>query len=189
MTARRGRRIVTGVAVGALMTVGVSACSSDSSTNASSSTTSTTADPRVVPPTGGIASWLELAATEAQLGAVIDATVVVANDTGEVVHVAACGVPFLVQLESPSIPAEFVRRLCLEDFVVPVGESRWPAKITTTYHSCSRSPDSTLPSSTTIVRCLEPPGVPPLPPGDYRAVADMAGSAIPAPAPVEVMLH
>jgi hypothetical protein len=190
MAARRVRRFVVGLGLGVLIAVGASACGSDDSTSSPSSTTrSTIADPRVVPPKGGIASWLELAAVEAQPGDVIDATVVIANDSGEVVHVAACGVPFLVELESPSIPAEFIRLLCLEDFVVPVGESRWPTTITTTYHTCTRSPDSTLPSSTTIVRCPEPPGIPTFPPGDYRAVADMASSAIPTPAPVEVTLR
>jgi hypothetical protein len=88
--------------------------------------------------------------------------VIVENDTGQTMRVMGCGSPFQVRLHRDGVrELDLTWQDCLEDFLVPMGTSRWPVHVPT--------------------RLANPDGV--LPPGEYQArihqnATEMATAAV-----------
>lgn len=85
--------------------------------------------------------------------------VVVENDTGNTVRIAGCGRPFQVRLHRDGVrELDLTWQSCLEDFLIPMGTSRWPVHVPTIL--------------------ANPDGV--IPPGEYEATIHQNTTNIPA---------
>ena len=125
-------------------------------------------------------------------GSAIDATVVVENDTGKPVEYRMCGTgsPYQAHLKGEQYEQDpGLWKMCMGTVQqLPVGESRWPVRLHTSYSQCSQPESVPLPPRTLPLACVG--GVPQtLPAAPYEAVVDAADSELPRPPPVEVRVR
>ena len=107
--------------------------------------------------------------------------VVVDNETGAAVHVAACGTPFAVALRNRHVKPEVVWPLCRTDVVIPEGRSSYEVIILASLLVCTNAtPTGTTPA------CLPGGGMPPLPPGRYHAALYQQPSVVAQPRAIPV---
>jgi hypothetical protein len=98
-------------------------------------------------------------------GSSLSGYVLVDNNTGHAVHTYGCGALFQVLLISSHYRTPVAWLTCLQPFVIPVGESRYPAPVRASYSECSQGRPQRG-----FRPCLPGGRPPPLPPGDYHAV-------------------
>jgi hypothetical protein len=136
---------------------------------------------------------IELPSTELVAGVPVHGTLVFVNGSNQAITLASipiksesgCIPGWIVVLTSGSVPpsANFSTTCKKGEWVVPVGESRYPFTMLTTYQYCSSPPPSPANPD-----CLPGRVIPPLPLGGYRAVLTTQGVGFPIPAPVPVRL-
>ena len=64
--------------------------------------------------------------------------VLVENNTGHAVHTSGCGTLFQILLTSSHYRPPVAWFTCWQPFVIPVGESRYPAPVRASYSECSQ---------------------------------------------------
>jgi hypothetical protein len=122
---------------------------------------------------GHIGATLVLPATTIKVGRYIDGSILVDNETGQAIHVGACGEIFQVDLANQHVVPNPAWTTCAHIFTIPAGPSAWPISVGTTYDQCG---------FTGTPRCVHD-RIPDLPTGTYEATTYEAGSTIPVPAP------
>lgn len=105
-------------------------------------------------------------------GSSIKGRVVVRNNTGRTIHTSGCRTLFQVALSSSSYHPDVAWPLCLQPFAIPVGVSSYRITVAATYLVCG---DRQSPA------CLPGGGMPPLPPGKYRAMLFQSRHLVQAP--------
>lgn len=128
---------------------------------------------------------LVLPSTHLRAGGRMSGEVVVDNDTGESIDVAACKVFYAVRLVGDGYRQEVGFLSCAERFVIPVGRSRWPVGVRASFTACGGEPPIRP-------RCLPDGSMPPIPKGIYRAeVVDggLHSRPIPVPEPVTITVE
>jgi hypothetical protein len=88
---------------------------------------------------------------------------VVENSTGQAIRVFGCVKLFQVLLTSRTYRPPVAWFTCLQRFMIPAGESRYPVTLSASYSQCTQGrPQHGL-------RACRPDGrMPPLPPGTYH---------------------
>lgn len=124
--------------------------------------------PSTVP--GPLSARIELDATTVAAGDNVTGRVIVVNNTGNTVRVAGCGSPFQVALSNEDYKPELAWQDCLEDFLVPMGESSYPVSIFTFDISADSEGNPHQP----------------LEPGEYQANTYQRHPFVPDAEPVEV---
>ena len=152
-------------------------CTSDGSvvTSATSSDTAASAS------SGDLTARVELPARTMRAGTTMDAVVVVQNDSGAPVMTTGCGSLFQIALITSGETPEIAWALCLQNFTIPIGESRYPMTITAEARGCGGEPAGQRPA------CVDG-HEPALPPGEYEAALFQSSPVVtlPAPVPIEV---
>jgi hypothetical protein len=149
----------------------------------SSSSSSSVPDP-------GLAAHIELPVTTAAAGTKLEGFLVVSNNTGAPLHVLdrGCAPKWGVAVTNaqyvPNIP--FTMECATAPLELPVGETRLPVSIFTTYSGCQQGAASG--SGTTVFPTCLPSGPPPLPPGDYTTILVGSIPGLPDPSPVTITL-
>src|SRR5690349_7058646 len=133
-------------------------CTSDGSVVAYA-TSSETATPAS---SGGLTARVELPARTMRAGTTMDAVVVVQNDSGAAVMTTGCGSLFQIALITSGETPEIAWTLCLQNFTIPIGESRYPMTITAEARGCGGEPAGQRPA------CVDGHAPAP-PPGEYEA--------------------
>ena len=109
--------------------------------------------------------------------------VIVDNNTGRIVRVYGCGVPFQIALSSSSYKPDVAWYTCLQLITIPIGESRYAVTVVASYLSCTENAARSAPRA-----CL-PNGDPSaLPSGNYDAVLFQNPRISPAPPPVPILV-
>jgi hypothetical protein len=113
-------------------------------------------------------------------GTTVNAKVVIDNHTGHALTATGCLSLFQIVLRNANVHPQILWPLCAQRFVIPIGTSSHPVKISVTYLQCSDTgrPQGTIPA------CEH--GPPPLPPGDYQAVLFQNDTVAPTPPPIPV---
>jgi hypothetical protein len=132
----------------------------------------------------GIAARIVLPATTVHSGAQLNGYVEVRNGTGREVTVIGCLSPFVVALSNRSAKGGVGWLDCREEFVFPVGRSRYAVMVRADYGGCVGDPAS--PTSKSSVRCDSNGEVPDLPPGVYKAKLHQRFRVVPDPPAVRV---
>jgi hypothetical protein len=115
--------------------------------------------------------------TTLEAGSSMEAQVVVENGTGHD-RVGLGGSPFAVVLANDDVKPSVVWPACAQRITIPPGESIWPVTVNASYAVCGEGEG--------LVPCLEEERMPPLPPGDYRALLVQHPRVVPDPDPVLV---
>jgi len=126
-----------------------------------------------------LSARIELDTTTATAGGRISGRVVVVNNTGNTVRASGCGGLFQVALSNEDYEPIVAWQDCLEDFLVPMGESSYPVGVLTSVQGCSAR-------SRPGIDCDANHGNPPLEPGDYEARLYQNNRVVPDPVPVAV---
>jgi len=126
-----------------------------------------------------ISARVVLPARTMTAGSSMPGRVVVENDTGRAIHTSGCLSLFQVALVSSSYHPSVSWFTCLQRFVIPTGRSSYPVTVAATYNQCG-------PSKPSVSRCLPGGGMPPLPPGRYRAVLFQFRHLVPVPPPIAI---
>jgi hypothetical protein len=136
-----------------LMVLACAACtaSSDSDAVADSTSASTTAP---VP----LAARIELDSLSLVAGDPVEGEVIVVNNTGNTVRAQGCGGLFQVALSNEEHEPAVAWQDCLEDFLIPMGESTYPVTVNTVH----------------------------VEPGSYEATLYQRNRVVPDPEPIEV---
>ncbi len=135
----------------------------------------------------GISARIVLPATTVHSGARLNGYVEVLNATGHEVTVIGCFSPFAVALSNRSARSSFAWLDCYEEFVFPVGRSRYSVVVLADYGGCVGDPAS--PTSKRSVRCESNGDVPDLPTGVYKAKLHQRQRIVPDPLAVEVRVR
>jgi hypothetical protein len=108
-------------------------------------------------------------------GSSMSGQVVVENDTEHELRSSGCLSLFAVGLGNEKISPDRGQPMCLQGFIIPVGESSWPVWVYASFSECGGG----------VRRCRfgRPP---PYPPGDYLAVLITGDRRIPAPSPIRI---
>jgi hypothetical protein len=105
--------------------------------------------------------------------------VIVHNNTGHALHTTGCGL-FQVVLGNDKIHQN-VASVCVQRYTIPVGASSYPVTVLAAYLQCRPGPPTA-----SHVPCTQGPGMPPLPPGLYRATLSQEGNVVPNPPSITV---
>ena len=132
------------------------------------------------PTSAPVSARVVLSARTVAAGGSLTGRVIVTNRTGEPVEGVGCRNIFQVALRSNEVKPEVAWLLCAETLSIPPGRSTYPVTVAASHLTCSSTPSSEIP------QCLPGGGLPPLPPGDYRAVLFQNPELVPTPDPVEV---
>jgi hypothetical protein len=138
------------------------------------------------PAVGPISSHIELSRRSVNAGETIAATLVVDNRTGRAVRLVdgrGCAAKIAIALGNEKIPPQvsFFKNCGGSPTVIRVGESRLPFTVRSTYSGCA-----TGPGAIAVPTCLPSGGLPPLPPGEYRATLVDSSTQLPSPPPIPV---
>lgn len=135
---------------------------------------------------GGLSARLVLRSAAVVAGSSVTARVVIDNETGHPVNFADCdGGAYEVVLWAGGYRPGAAWPACLGHDTLPAGESTRVVRFMAAYGSCA--PQRPVPPGARA--CLPDGGIPPLPPGTYRAVTFPADPGmLPVPAPVTVRL-
>jgi hypothetical protein len=162
----------------------LSACSSATRHNSSAPTTraprpnpSPTTEPSGA---GTIVVHLDLPSDTMTAGGSMSGTITIDNNTGTPVEVG-CRF-FGVDLGNDKIKSEPVwpAVACVSDTKIPTGRSTFPVTVPATYSGCDPNDDW---GANRLPRCPPGGGMPPLPPGEYRATFIQRDTHFPAPPP------
>ena len=105
----------------------------------------------------------------------------VGNNTGHAVHVTGCLALFQVLLTSVTYRPSAAWEACLQQFTIPVGQTRYRVTLAASYGQCSQGrPQGGLRA------CLPGGRMPPLPPGAYHARLFQTGQLVRVPPEVTV---
>jgi hypothetical protein len=136
---------------------------------------------RAAHPVPGLTARVILSGHTITAGSSLRARVVVENRTGHARHVAGCLSLFQVVLTSRRYHPDPAWPDCLQQLTIPAGRSAYRMTVEASYGECTQgSPSGGL------LSCLPGGGMPPLPPGTYRARLFQSVPLIPAPPPVTV---
>jgi hypothetical protein len=126
-----------------------------------------------------LSARIELDAQTVTIGGTIDGRVVVANNTGENIHVIGCKQIFKVALANEEYAQQIGWLMCAEPFTIPTGESSYPVTVRAEHLGCVGGP----PYQPDDIRCDSP-----FPPGDYEArlYQGYNGRKVPEPPPADV---
>jgi hypothetical protein len=114
-------------------------------------------------------------------GSSMTGQVLVNNNTGHAVHVAGCLALFQVVLASGTYRPAVAWATCLQQFTIPVGQTRYRVTLRASYSQCSQGrPRDGLGA------CLPDGRMPPLPPGTYYARLFQARKLVPVSPAVTV---
>lgn len=117
-------------------------------------------------------------------GSSVDGTITLDNGSGRPVTAEGCSVPYWTNLRNDTVVIESVQTLCLETFTFPLGESRWPIRISGSVGMCTSSP---TPNSTVPPCDADTGSPPPLDPGTYTVtVSGAPGLPVPPEFTVEI---
>ncbi len=142
-----------------------------------STTTTTPAGQPLLP------ARIVLSSSSVKAGAASIARVVVDNNTGHPVDVYGCKRLFAVILTSVRVRQVSSTPSCIQQFVIPKGDSIYPVTFETRYSKCAKH----LPSAG-VQACLADGKAPPLPVGGYDVVLVDTAGILRAPRPVPVLV-
>jgi len=114
-------------------------------------------------------------------GSSMSGRLIVENNTGRAIRTWGCGTLFVVALTSSTYQPAIPWLACLQSFTIPAGRTTYRLTIAASYYQCPvRDPQG-------AIKACGPDGqMPPLPPGDYRAILFQPRHLVQAPAPVAV---
>jgi hypothetical protein len=120
-----------------------------------------------------LSARIVLSSTTIAAGSTMSAKVIVTNDTGRGLYGDGCG--FDVALSNDTITS-VIGCAGGASVKIPIGVSSWPVTVSGSYTACGQDPqDASHPP------CLRDGHVPPLPPGEYRAVLVLYPHVVPTP--------
>jgi len=129
-----------------------------------------------------VTARIVLPSTTMIAGSTMPAKVVVENNTGHEIHETKCGSFFQIGLQNGEIKFDGIWPQCAEPFTIPTGESTYAVTVSAAYQTCSASGALGTPP------CLRT-GMPPLPPGQYKAALFQSSPVVTAPLPIDVKVE
>ena len=141
-------------------------------------------DDHVSPPStvpAPLSARIELDSTTVAAGEGVSGRVIVVNDSGNTVRAQGCGGLFQVALSNEDYEPMLSWQDCLEDFLLPMGESSYPVVVRASVLGCSAT-------SRPGIDCDANNSNPPLEPGEYEATLHQRARLVPDPEPVDVQV-
>ena len=141
-------------------------------------------------PGPGLTARIELPLTTVAAGTTLQGYLVVSNTTGATAHVldGDCQPKWGVSVTNAHVPpnSAFTADCRLAPLDLPIGETRLPVTVYTSYSGCQQG--SAAGTGSTIFPACLPSGPPPLPSGDYTAVLVGNIPGLTPPPPVAITL-